>query len=190
MDVPFAFSDPSPGLRRAACGILQQCERELGPPNRLKRHSARQVVFELPHVFHTYSSYVSNARALRSLLKCLTSLNSAYLQEYPDTDDLYDTEVYYRRTRVWDTLPSLYERGYGDCKSLTCALVAEYRARGEKAVAVFRFMPDDELLYHILVLSVRGWEDPSKECGMLENENAYFSSPAGRLERTASARRG
>jgi hypothetical protein len=174
-DVPFAFLDPSPDLRNRAREILKQCERELGKPNSLRRHSKQQVIFELPHVFHTYSSYVANARALRSLLKCLTDLDSAYLQFYPETPDLYDTEVYYRRTVVWDTTPSLYERGYGDCKSLTCSFVAELRRQGEEAIAVFRFMPDDELLYHILVLGQHGWHDPSKECGMLLDENKYFT---------------
>lgn len=174
-DVPFAFLDPSPDLRKRARDILNGCLRKLGPPNSLRRHSRRQVIFELPHVFHTYSSYVANARALRSLLDCLTALNLAYYEAYPNTPDLYDTEVYYRRTIVWDTTPSLFERGYGDCKSLTCSFIAELRAKGEKAIAVFRFMPDDELLYHILVLGEEGWHDPSKECGMTLDENKYFS---------------
>ena len=175
MDVPFAFSeDASLRLRNKAQNILRESIARIGPPNKLRRHSARQVVFELPHVFHTYSSYVENARVLRILLRCLCRLNLAFLQEYPDTPNLYDTDVYYDRTQVWDTIPSLYAREYGDCKSLACCVVAERWAHGEKAEAVFRFMPGDELMFHILVLGQRGWEDPSKVCGMLENENAYF----------------
>lgn len=82
----------------------------------------------------------------------------------------------YARTQVWEPIPALYKRGYGDCKSLTAALIAQYRLAGKKARPVFRFVPrpDGGTDYHILVQTERGFEDPSKVLGMGKNEVAKF----------------
>lgn len=151
------------------------------PP--LERHGSF-VTFTLPHVFNAASSAADNGEALRALLYCLTAINEDYLIRRPFTEPLYRSGVYYRRTEVWDTIPALYARGFGDCKSLSCALVAERRVLARRrAIPVFRWVQGlaenpYKVFYHILVLGDRGWEDPSKVCGMTDNENSYFKRAA------------
>lgn len=135
-----------------------------------------QITFDLPHVFQQDSPPVENAEALRASLDYLIALNRAYLRTHPDTPTLYRSGVRYGRTQVWDSIPALYMRRYGDCKSLACALIAERRAQGLKASPVFRFIPkaNGGPDFHILVQTPNGFEDPSKVLGMGQNENAYF----------------
>ncbi len=95
----------------------------------------------------------------------------------PRLYELHDAHgITYYRTQIWDTLPALYERGYGDCKSLTCALIAQYLYEGKECAPVFRFQkrPDGSgaLDFHILVQTADGFEDPSKVLGMGSDENA------------------
>jgi hypothetical protein len=134
-----------------------------------------QIVFDLPHAFGLYANEDENARALRALLDCLTALNEGYLR-FHNVMPLYKSGVRYGRTREWDTIPALYQRGYGDCKSLACALVAEYRKQGKIARAVYRWNErvDNGIHdYHILVQTADGqYEDPSKILGMGANEFA------------------
>jgi len=137
------------------------------------------VTFDLPKCFDTTSDPVSNAYALRALLNCLSAINLIYLQfRHGCIAPLYESGVYYSRTQIWDSIPALYRRGFGDCKSLTAALVAEYAAQGIKSRPVFRWMvdkTDNQTNYHILVQTPHGFEDPSKVCGMEKNENSYFA---------------
>jgi len=134
-----------------------------------------RITVSMPHVFHPGSTPVENARALRVMLECLIQLNLAFLKDHSALP-LYKAGVVYGRTQVWDTIPSLYARGYGDCKSLSAALIAQYRHRGIAAQPVFRWTerPDGSGArdFHILVQTSRGWEDPSKVLGMGQNENA------------------
>ena len=134
-----------------------------------------QITFDMPHVFHPVSSTEANAYALRALLDCLIALNKVYLHEHPTALPLYKSGVRYGRTQVWDTIPALYRRGYGDCKSLTAALIAQRELDGEKCKPVFRWIsrPDDSGArdFHILVMHEDGsFEDPSKILGMGANE--------------------
>jgi hypothetical protein len=136
------------------------------------------ITFSIPHAFFPDSSQETNADALRALLDCLIRLNLAFLRTHTPPS-LYRSGVRYGRTQIWDSIPALYERGYGDCKSLTCALIAEYRMKGIQATPVFRFNPRNDGSgmsdYHILVQLPDGtFEDPSKRLGMGQNENAYF----------------
>jgi hypothetical protein len=128
-------------------------------------------------VFHPNCKELNNAIVLKYLMDCLIQLNLQYLQECSLSGTyvhpLYKSGVYYDRTTAWDSIPALYQRGYGDCKSLTAALVAERRFSGKDASAVFRSTrtPKGERDYHILVQTLRGYEDPSKVCGMGKEEN-------------------
>lgn len=126
-----------------------------------------QVTYELPHVFEPGSSRVENALALEQMLEFLIEINLAFLRRHTVTP-LYRSGVVYGRTEIWDSIPALYLRRFGDCKSLTSALVAEYRHRGIQARPVFRFRPRRDLHtdYHILVQTPKGFEDPSKRLGM------------------------
>jgi hypothetical protein len=70
----------------------------------------------------------------------------------------------------------LYWQKYGDCKSLAATRIAELRDAGKKADMAFRFKPGSNgTMYHILVqTSAGGFEDPSKVCGMPEDEWSQF----------------
>jgi hypothetical protein len=140
-----------------------------------------QITFDLSHVFHPNSSRVEDAEVLRFLLDTLIRINVAYLRHHPNTRPLFKSGVVYDRTDVWDSLPALYARGYGDCKSLTAARVAELHVAGVKALPTFRWKFRDDTNvgsspkdYHILVQTLSGYEDPSKILGMGKDENAYF----------------
>lgn len=138
-----------------------------------------QITFELPHVFVPSSTEEENAYALRILLECLISLNRAFLRKH-SVPPLYRSRVFYGRTDVWDPIPALYLRGYGDCKSLAAALIAEYREQGIPATPVFRFSDvNGRKLFHILVSkTVNGqakWEDPSRALGMGADELKWFA---------------
>ena len=139
-----------------------------------------QITFSLPHAFYPGSSRDEDAYALRALLDCLIRLNQAYLR-YHAVPALYRAGVVYGRTEVWDTIPALYDKKFGDCKSLTAARIAELRAQSIEAEPVFRWVqrPDGSGSdYHILVQREAckewpdGFEDPSKVLGMGKNENA------------------
>ena len=136
-----------------------------------------QITFALPHVFYPGSNPVENARTLRILLDALISIDETFLKHHT-VPGLYQSGVVYGRTQIWDSIPALYSRGFGDCKSLTAALVAQYRAQGKTAQPVFRWAKRSDgsgaTDYHILVQTADGFEDPSKVLGMGANENAYF----------------
>ena len=140
------------------------------------------ITFSLPHVFYPGSNPEENADALRLLLDMLVGQNLAYLRSHAALP-LYQSGVRYGRTKVWDTIPALYQRRYGDCKSLACARVAELKLYGHEARPVFRFAHGNggKLLFHILVERVDNYgrisyEDPSKALGMGADELRYFQT--------------
>ena len=136
-----------------------------------------EIAFDLQHVFHPTSSSLDDAEALKILLDALIRLDLSYVRRH-NPAPLYKSGVVYGRTTIWDPIPALYARGYGDCKSLSCARIAEYLAQGIPAKPVFRFRKrpsDGGKDFHILIL-VNGerWEDPSRILGMGKDENRHF----------------
>ena len=136
----------------------------------------------MSHVFNPHVTDTENAYALKALLDCLVNINRAYLRTHRVLR-LRSSGVRYERTKKWYPIPTLYERGLGDCKSLTGALVAEYLIQGIECRPVFRFAKkrDGGLMFHILVEipqknGVKGtlYEDPSRELGMNAHELSYF----------------
>jgi hypothetical protein len=190
-DIPHVFqSGSNPDENQFVKNALNACVEEITQGSSktrvvptLKKSGKTQVTFDLPYVFNTDSNPSENATALQALLRCLCEINTYYLRMRPETAPLYHSGVIYDRTTVWDSIPALYGRQYGDCKSLTCALIAEYIVQGIPARPVFRFEPpemtDGGTNFHILVLSPYGWDDPSKILGMGQNENAYFHRRTG-----------
>ncbi len=136
-----------------------------------------QITFDIPHVFHPGSSSPEDADVLRAMLDCLIRINIEYLRRHPKTPPLYKAGVTYGRTEVWDSIPALYARRYGDCKSLSAARIAELTVRRVVAQPTFRFNPrkNGAKDFHILVQTYAGWEDPSRKLGMGSNELAYFT---------------
>jgi hypothetical protein len=143
---------------------IRQCASKVGKAT--LRPGA--VVFRIDGAFNPRSSDLQNAAALAALLVCLYQLDAIWLLFHPFALPLYHAGVVYKRTEVWDTIPALYGRRYGDCKSLTAARVAELRRQGVWCRPVFRFKElSGGTMYHILVMFADGsWEDPSKLLGM------------------------
>jgi len=131
------------------------------------------ITFNVPHVFFPGSSQDENSDVLRILLDALIRVNLAYLHHH-SCPALYQSGVVYGRTEIWDSIPALYARKFGDCKSLTAALVAQYLIKKIAAKPVFRFQgrPDGGLDYHILVQVGNKFEDPSKVLGMEKYEQS------------------
>jgi hypothetical protein len=140
-----------------------------------------RICYDIGFCFFPGSSNDDNAEVLRLLLENLIAINRVYLRSHPRTLPLYKAGVVYERTSVWDSIPDLYVRRHGDCKSLTAALVAQLREQGISASPEFRFLTNPQtgrMEYHILCIREvkRGLfggktnqrEDPSRVLGMNE----------------------
>jgi hypothetical protein len=179
-NTPYGFSpDSTPEETRTANRILRETLKRLngassGARATLNRSGRCFFTFDLPSLFCTTSSAVQDGEALEILMGGLTALNEAYLSTHHGVPSLYTCGVIYGRTDIWDTLPALYARGYGDCKSVSACLVAEYRKQGRDCRTVFRWIrtASGTKDYHILVLTNEGFEDPSKVLGMGRDENS------------------
>ncbi len=136
------------------------------------------IALQLPHVFLPGSSPEENADVLHALIEALALVDRIYLRhrQAQRLPRLYDAGVRYARTEDWLPTPVLYWQRYGDCKSLAAARIAELREAGKFAKVAFRFKPGSNgTMYHILVqVSAGGFEDPSKVCGMSEDEWSTF----------------
>jgi hypothetical protein len=141
------------------------------------------IIYDIDYAFFPESSSVDNAHALWTLVNTLVRLNRLYRRLYRgQVPSLYRSGVYYRRVPKgqpdkWLPIPALYKRGWGDCKSLAPARIAEILESGHKAEPVFRYNPraDGALDFHILIQTTAnqtGWEDPSKILGMLSDPAA------------------
>lgn len=143
------------------------------------------ISYHLPHVFHPGSDKLLNARTLRLSMEYMVGCNRVFLEESKRLKykvlPLYRSGVVYDRTTWWEPIPALYTRGYGDCKSLSAAWIAQ--AQHFKRIPsrpVFRFVDNEDgsIDYHILVqLSDGRVEDPSKVLGMGADEVAKFYGP-------------
>jgi hypothetical protein len=134
-----------------------------------------KITYNLPHVFAPDSDSDENAFVLRTSLDYITALNVGYLRRrIGKVPKLYNSGVTYGRTRLWEPIPALYARGVGDCKSLSTALLAEYKIAGLYATPEFRWIvrPDGYIDFHILINGPNGREDPSRLLGMGDNENS------------------
>jgi hypothetical protein len=168
MNIAFAI----PGFRvdsrsaegRAVRRVVDACASRVGSA---KFHPGA-VVFKIDRAFNGRASDEQNAIALETLLAALCALNRIWLDYHPHTPMLEQTNVYYARTLVWDTIPALFGRGFGDCKSLTACEVAEFRRAGVWCRPVFRFQgPPNATMFHILLMfQDASWKDPSAERGM------------------------
>jgi|SRR5262245_5694659 len=140
--------------------------------------------YNLPHVFYPGSDKTLNAMTLRVLVDMLVRLNLVYLANEKanrrTVPPLYRSGVYYDRTLWWEPIPALYQRRFGDCKSLSAALIAErWFYHKQKTIPTFRWVEniDGSVDYHILVQVGNGFEDPSKVLGMGADENRRFYGP-------------
>lgn len=138
-----------------------------------------KIPFELAHEFGPGSTPEENSFALRALLIALIALDRGYLRNHPGVPPLYASGVVYVRTELWLTTAAMYRRGYGDCKSLAAALIAERAEQGIDCRPVFRDIRRENggLDFHILVQCPDGtYEDPSKVCGMADYQRMTQSN--------------
>lgn len=181
--IPFNLAHIDLGARPAEGNMvvqaLQSTGKKIGSITPVKGYwRGKLFAFEFRKAFVPGSDPTVNAETLEALLECLIEINRIYLTYHPNTPGLYQSGVRYDRTIEWDPIPALYAKQFGDCKSLTAALIAEYRAQGRKAKPVFRFRNRGmgRTDYHILVQTAHGYEDPSKVLGMGQDENAWFGN--------------
>lgn len=177
MNIAFAIPGFSLDARssegRAVRRVINACAARVGRA----RFQPGAVVFSIDNAFGLHSSKHQNAAALETLLACLCALDRIWLEYHGHdyTPGLYESGVYYARTIVWDTIPALYGRGFGDCKSLSACLIAQLRQQGIWCRPVFRYKGDPSAtMFHILImLSDGSWIDPSADLGM----HAYQENP-------------
>lgn len=131
------------------------------------------VPFGISFAFNADSPPLVNARVLSVLLENLIALDRVYIRCMKEVGhavpELHRSGVVYGRTQVWDTIPDVMLRRYGDCKSLSAWYIAELREKGQQAKAVFRWIvnpTNGQRDFHILVQTAKGWSDPSKDLGM------------------------
>lgn len=146
------------------------------------------ISYSMVHVFHPGSNKLLNARTLRASMDYMITVNRIFLEECSRSGavplkwrNLYQSGIVYDRTVWWEPIPALIRRGYGDCKSLSAAWIAQAQFfRRQPCRPVFRFVDnaDGSTDYHILVELQDGtFEDPSKVLGMGADEVAKFYGP-------------
>lgn len=163
--IPGFQTDSKSAEGRRVRQVVDICARRVGSA----AYRPGAVVFTIDRAFSPRASKKQNAIALETLLAALCALNRIWLQYHPGQFSLLcDSTVYYKRTDVWDTIPALLGRGYGDCKSLSACEVAEFRELGIWCRPVFRFQGTPaQTMFHILIMLDDGeWKDPSAERGM------------------------
>ena len=178
--IPGFSTDRSSAEGKLVRKTISQCANQVGSVKLLPS----AAVFGIDEAFRPRTSDRTNAVALEALLRCLTNLDLIWLRFHPATPGLYDSGVYYARTLVWDTIPAMYRRGFGDCKSLAACRVAELFRSGIWCRPVFRFKSRPNMtMYHILLMFADGaWECPSRILGM----ETYQENPEaqGMMHRT------
>jgi hypothetical protein len=128
-----------------------------------------RIPFDIGGAFYPGASDEDNALVLQALLEALIAVDRVWLSKHKTTPKLYQSGVRYGRTTVWDSIPDLLARRYGDCKSLSAMYVAELREQGINAQPVFRFQKNPQTGqkdFHILVRVGKVFEDPSRKLGM------------------------
>jgi len=166
-DLPPLLVNPGSNEGQRARSVIRKYALQLGSA----KMRPEGVVFGIDDAFHPHASKTANAIALRALLDCLIDLNLICLDACPTLPDLYQTRIFYHlmpHNAAWETIPTLYRRGHGDCKSLVAARVAWLRRHGRAAIPVFRNVTDGwGTMFHILILHGDGrWECPSRIKGM------------------------
>jgi len=100
-------------------------------------------------------------------------VNKIWLEYYPKTPNLYDTEVVYKTERFsedWCDIPTILKKGFGDCEDLACWRCAELQQKEQiNALPYVTWRKDERgnTIYHALVRWPDGRiEDPSRALGM------------------------
>lgn len=110
---------------------------------------------------------VKNKVEILVALEFLTQLDEVYLIYHPTTKPLYKSGVQYiveaAGKEEWLTIPVLYQRGFGDCEDLACALTAERRVKGFPCDP---WLTKQGRVWHVQSICNDIIEDPSAVLGM------------------------
>jgi hypothetical protein len=104
----------------------------------------------------------------------LVEMNKVWLNYYPSTPKIYDAGVRYvpeDGTEEWATIPSVIDRGFGDCEDLASWRAAELQFQGISAFPdiLTKRLPNGSYRAHVIVKYADGkTEDPSAKLGMYE----------------------
>lgn len=100
-------------------------------------------------------------------LVCLSLHDEAWIRSR-GAPDLYGSGVRYRiePDDVWSDVPACILAGAADCEDLAAWRAAELRVAGVDAWPFARLEPGLPVLYHALVRTPQGVEDPSRVLGM------------------------
>ena len=124
-----------------------------------------------------------SALLARDYVRALARANEVYLRVCPNTPGLYSSGVKYQREpnagqyEEFAAIPTVLNRGWGDCDDLVAWRVAEYRQVLKRPADVMIYWRPKTNVFH---LQVRYWpsadarrsghpgdvEDPSRLCGM------------------------
>lgn len=119
-------------------------------------------------------------RLVLGLVRALVEIDVEYLLQHPETPPLYQSGVVYRPQQSvqgsatpgldhWWDVPTCRAAGEGSCEDLASWRVAELRLAGYEHVRPFvhsKVAPGGMTIYHIVVMTPDGEEDPSKALGM------------------------
>ncbi|HEY0711730.1 MAG TPA: hypothetical protein VGF45_03595 [Polyangia bacterium] len=137
------------------------------------------ILFEVK-LFRNEADRGRSQTVLLKLMEALCQINEGHLAQkaYPP---LFEAGVRYRREQGerWRDVPTLIERGEGDCEDLACWRIAELRASGVHAFPYVAFQRrNGAYRYHALVERFKRFdrkagrfvgqtvEDPSRVLGM------------------------
>lgn len=96
------------------------------------------------------------------------SIQDEYWLRHVGAPELYQSGVIYRDEPddIWSDVPAVLEDRSGDCEDFAAWRAAELRLRGFDAVPFARLESTSPVLYHALVRTPWGIEDPSVVLGM------------------------
>lgn len=113
-------------------------------------------------------------RIINALCVALVEADVVWLEAHPEAPLLYESGVRYvpePPNEEWFTdVPTVLKRGWADCDDLGCWRAAELRVRfhihDAHTFTQRQVEPDGSTLYHVMVQSSLGTEDPSSALGM------------------------
>lgn len=112
-------------------------------------------------------------RVINAMCAALVEADVVWLTAHPEAPSLYESGVRYveepPREEWFADVPTVLKRGYGDCDDLASWRAAELIVRHGVEASVFtqrQVDRDGSTLYHVLVQSPLGVEDPSSALGM------------------------
>jgi hypothetical protein len=131
------------------------------------------IDFQLSSFDDPLLGHAANQRVIDALLRVLVLADVEWLRRHPEAPHLYESGIRYVQEpaarELFADIPTVLARGFGDCDDLATWRAAELRVRFRQPADVFTTLEIDSggnPLYHVLVRSPLGVEDPSSMLGM------------------------